>query len=268
MICPMTSPGRSPLKYSVPQLPLALVSRLSSGVSSCTLSMGGVSFPPGPSARVFPVVHLEGYATCLTPAIHNFRLYLSGRAWFAVHRTSRPRTTGPPSAARIASTTARDSPAGCSAALISTLVSRTTRSAVISQERVQPGVRQTSRGGLGPESVEGVGQPIPRGATQPLVLSHHDAHRTAFLREANRRAPGGVQQVAKAVPGFPGGDLLHEVHDGPANPGPPIEASDALSEAGCGPGAGATPQRRQPARKKGASRRRSRPKSRPKSMPW
>ena len=55
MICPMTSPGRSPLKYSVPQLPLALVSRLSSGVSSCTLSMGGVSFPPAHQPGCFRV---------------------------------------------------------------------------------------------------------------------------------------------------------------------------------------------------------------------
>ena len=94
MICPMTSPGRSPLKYSVPQLPLALVSRLSSGVSSCTSSMGGVSFPPAHQPGCFRLFTWKDTPPASRPRSTTFG-YTSGRAWFAVHRTSRPRTTGP-----------------------------------------------------------------------------------------------------------------------------------------------------------------------------
>ena len=52
-------------------------SALSSVSWSSTFNMGGVSFPPGPLSQGVSVVHVEGYATCLTPPIHNIRLYLS-----------------------------------------------------------------------------------------------------------------------------------------------------------------------------------------------
>ena len=45
---------------------------LSSFLLSGTVSMGGVSFPPALPARVFWVVHTEGYATCLTPRSTTF----------------------------------------------------------------------------------------------------------------------------------------------------------------------------------------------------
>ena len=41
------------------------------------LQHGWCVLPPGPLSRGVSVVHVEGYATCLTPPIHNFRLYLS-----------------------------------------------------------------------------------------------------------------------------------------------------------------------------------------------
>ena len=87
------------------------------------------------------------------------------------------------------------------------------RSAFLRQKCFKPCLGQTARGDLFADLVHRHRQAFPSSATEPFILflRHHHHDRRSLPGDALRRSLREFEKATEPIPGFPGGNLLHEI---------------------------------------------------------